>query len=157
MNIMKKFTQQFPTISSVDLGAIILQIRNTISSASLAVQYIFLLTLIAGILALVASIFSNRDQREKETAIMHAIGANRFLIFQSAAIEFLILGFLSGVTAIIFAIILSSIIFSQFLDFIYSPNLLILSLSFLLGVIFIFLSGILSIRKNYIYSCCNNS
>lgn len=147
MNIMKKFTQQFPTISSVDLGAIILQIRNTISSASLAVQYIFLLTLIAGILALVASIFSNRDQREKETAIMHAIGANRFLIFQSAAIEFLILGFLSGITAIIFAIILSSIIFSQFLDFIYSPNLLILSLSFLLGVIFIFLSGILSIRK----------
>ena len=147
MNIMKKFTQQFPTISSVDLGAIILQIRNTISSASLAVQYIFLLTLIAGILALVASIFSNRDQREKETAIMHAIGANRFLIFQSAAIEFLILGFLSGVTAIIFATILSSIIFSQFLDFIYSPNLLILSLSFLLGVIFIFLSGILSIKK----------
>ena len=147
MNIMKKFTQQFPTISSVDLGAIILQIRNTISSASLAVQYIFLLTLIAGILALVASIFSNRDQREKETAIMHAIGANRFLIFQSAAIEFLILGFLSGITAIIFAIILSSIIFSQFLDFIYSPNLLILSLSFLLGVIFIFLSGILSIKK----------
>ena len=147
MNIMNKFTQQFPTISSVDLGAIILQIRNTISSASLAVQYIFLLTLIAGILALVASIFSNRDQREKETAIMHAIGANRFLIFQSAAIEFLILGFLSGITAVIFAIILSSIIFSQFLDFIYSPNLLILSLIFLLGVVFIFFSGILSIRK----------
>ena len=147
MNIMKKFTQQFPTISSVDLGAVILQIRNTISSASLAVQYIFLLTLIAGILALVASIFSNRDQREKETAIMHAIGANRFLIFQSAAIEFLILGFLSGITAIFFAIILSSIIFSQFLDFIYSPNLLILCLSFLLGVVFIFFSGILSIRK----------
>ena len=71
-NLMNTFTQSFPTITSVDLGAVILQIKNTVSSASLAVQYIFLLTLFAGILALVASIFSNRDQRTKETAIMHA-------------------------------------------------------------------------------------
>ncbi|RCL38909.1 MAG: hypothetical protein DBW98_01975 [SAR86 cluster bacterium] len=146
-NIMNSFTQRFPTITSVDLGAVIQQIRNTVSSASLAVQYIFLLTLIAGILALVASVFSNRDQRTKETAIMHAIGANRLIIFQSAAAEFFILGILSGLTAIIFAVILSSIIFSQFLDLLYSPNILILGLSFAIGVIFIFISGILSIRK----------
>ena len=78
---------------------------------------------------------------------MHAIGANRSIIFQSAAAEFFILGILSGFTAIIFATILSSIIFSQFLDLQYSPNLLILGLSFAIGVIFIFISGILSIRK----------
>ena len=146
-NIMNLFTQRFPTITAVDLAAVIQQIRNTVSSASLAVQYIFLLTLIAGILALVASVFSNRDQRTKETAIMHAIGANRLIIFQSAAAEFFILGILSGFTAIIFATILSSIIFSQFLDLQYSPNLLILGLSLSIGVIFIFISGVLSIRK----------
>ena len=43
--------------------------------------------------------------------------------------------------------ILSSIIFSQFLDLQYSPNLLILGLSLTIGVIFIFISGVLSIRK----------
>ena len=146
-DIMNLFTQRFPTITAVDLAAVIQQIRNTVSSASLAVQYIFLLTLIAGILALVASVFSNRDQRTKETAIMHAIGANRSIIFQSAAAEFFILGILSGFTAIIFATILSSIIFSQFLNLQYYPNLLILGLSFTIGVIFIFISGVLSIRK----------
>ena len=78
---------------------------------------------------------------------MHAIGANRLIIFQSAAAEFFILGILSGLTAIIFAVILSSIIFSQFLDLLYSPNILILGLSFAIGVMFIFISGILSIRK----------
>ena len=123
------------------------QIKNTVSSASLAVQYIFLLTLFAGILALVASIFSNRDQRTKETAIMHAIGANRFIILQSAAFEFFILGILSGLTAIFFSTILSSIIFSQFLDLAYSPNFLILGFSFIAGVLFIFMGGILSIRR----------
>lgn len=146
-NIINKFTKQFPTITSVDLGAVILQIKNSISSASLAIQYIFLLTLISGILALIASIFSNSHQRIKETAIMYAIGANRNIIFKSAAAEFLILGILSAMSAIIFAIILSAVIFYQFLEMSYTPNFLILGISFIFGVFFIFLGGIISIRK----------
>ena len=146
--LMNNFVASFPTITSVNLEAIINQAKNSISSASLAVQYIFLLTLIAGILALIASIYSNRDQRTKETAIMHAIGASRAMIFKSAASEFFILGMLSATTAIIFSTILSSIIFYQFLDLIYSPNLLILGSSLLLAITFIFTAGVISIRKS---------
>ena len=145
---MNNFTNRFPTITSVNLEAIIEQGKSSLASASLAVQYIFLLTFIAGILALIASVYSNRDQRTKETAIMHAIGASRALIFKSAASEFLILGLLSATTAIIFSIALSSVIFFQFLDLIYSPNLLILGLSYLFGIGFIFIAGVISIRKS---------
>tara|TARA_B100000214_G_scaffold287373_1_gene216938 strand:- start:298 stop:2763 length:2466 start_codon:yes stop_codon:yes gene_type:complete len=146
--LMNKFINRFPTISAVNLEAIIYQAKSSISSASLAVQYIFLLTLIAGILALIASIYSNRDQRTKETAIMHAIGASRALIFKSASSEFFILGMLSAITAIIFSTVLSSVIFYQFFDLIYTPNLLILGLSFLLAIGFIFIAGVISIRKS---------
>ena len=145
---MINFTNRFPTITSVNLEAIIEQGKSSLASASLAVQYIFFLTFIAGILALIASVYSNRDQRTKETAIMHAIGASRALIFKSAASEFLILGLLSATTAIIFSIALSSVIFIQFLDLIYSPNLLILGLSYLFGIGFIFIAGVISIRKS---------
>ena len=145
---MNNFTNRFPTITSVNLEAIIEQGKSSLASASLAVQYIFFLTFIAGILALIASVYSNRDQRTKETAIMHAIGASRALIFKSAASEFLILGLLSATTAIIFSIALSSVIFIQFLDLIYSPNLLILGLSYLFGIGFIFSAGVISIRKS---------
>ena len=145
---MNNFTNRFPTITSVNLEAIIEQGKSSLASASLAVQYIFFLTFIAGILALIASVYSNRDQRTKETAIMHAIGASRALIFKSAASEFLILGLLSATTAIIFSIALSSVIFIQFLDLIYSPNLLILGLSYLFGIGFIYIAGVISIRKS---------
>ena len=145
---MNNFTNRFPTITSVNLEAIIEQGKSSLASASLAVQYIFFLTFIAGILALIASVYSNKDQRTKETAIMHAIGASRALIFKSAASEFLILGLLSATTAIIFSIALSSVIFIQFLDLIYSPNLLILGLSYLFGIGFIFIAGVISIRKS---------
>ena len=147
-SFMNNFTNRFPTITSVNLEAIIEQGKSSLASASLAVQYIFFLTFIAGILALIASVYSNRDQRTKETAIMHAIGASRALIFKSAASEFLILGLLSATTAIIFSIALSSVIFIQFLDLIYSPNLSILGLSYFIGISFIFIAGLLSIRKS---------
>ncbi|MDB0010545.1 FtsX-like permease family protein [Gammaproteobacteria bacterium] len=146
--LMNNFVASFPTITSVNLEAIINQAKNSISSASLAVQYIFLLTLIAGALALIASIYANKDQRTKESAIMHAIGASRAMIFKSAASEFFILGILSATTAVIFSTLLSSVIFYQFLDLIYSPNILILGLSFLLAITFIFVAGVLSIRKS---------
>ncbi|MDA8526730.1 FtsX-like permease family protein [Gammaproteobacteria bacterium] len=146
--LMNNFVASFPTITSVNLEAIINQAKNSISSASLAVQYIFLLTLIAGALALIASIYANKDQRTKEAAIMHAIGASRAMIFKSAASEFFILGILSATTAVIFSTLLSSVIFYQFLDLIYSPNILILGLSFLLAITFIFVAGVLSIRKS---------
>jgi putative ABC transport system permease protein len=146
--LMNNFVATFPTITSVNLEAIINQAKNSISSASLAVQYIFLLTLIAGVLALIASIYANKDQRTKEAAIMHAIGASRAMIFKSAASEFFILGILSATTAVIFSTLLSSVIFYQFLDLIYSPNILILGLSFLLAITFIFVAGVLSIRKS---------
>ena len=144
---MEEFISFFPTITSIDLSAIIDQVKTTISSASLAVQYIFRLTMIAGVLALIASIYSTRDQRREETAILHAIGANRRTIFLSAAAEFFILGLLAALTAIIFAVVLSSIIFSQFLELAYSPNSFILITALLIGVTLIFSAGIISIRK----------
>ena len=146
-NIMASFVERFPTITNVDIGAVIKQVQNTILSVSLAVQYIFILALAAGILALIASIFSNTDQRKKEAAILHAIGAKRSLIFQAAALEFLVLGILSALTAVIAAIVLSGAIFTQVLELSYSPNPLILGTGFLAAIIFIFIAGILSIKK----------
>ena len=146
-SIMKDFIERFPTITSIDIGSVIKQVQTTISSASLAVQYIFILALAAGILALIASIFSNTDERKREAAILHAIGAKRSVIFQAAASEFLVLGVLSALTAVISATLLSAIIFSQVLEINYSPNLNILGFGFLSGVMFIFLAGIISIRK----------
>ena len=70
------------------------------------------------------------------------------MIFKSASSEFFILGMLSAITAIIFSTVFSSIIFYQFFDLIYTPNLLILGLSFLLAIGFIFIAGVISIRKS---------
>lgn len=89
----------FPTISVFDVDAILKQIRGIIDRASLAVQYVFLFTLAAGIVVLLAAVQSTRDERRYESAMLRTLGASRRTVLQGVAAEFCALGFLSGTVA----------------------------------------------------------
>jgi putative ABC transport system permease protein len=91
--------RQFPTISVFDVDAILKQIRGIMDRASLAVQYVFLFTLAAGIVVLLAAVQSTRDERRYESAMLRTLGASRGTVLQGVAAEFSALGFLSGTLA----------------------------------------------------------
>ena len=91
--------RQFPTVSVFDVDAILRQIREIIDRASLAVQYVFLFTLAAGIVVLLAAVQSTRDERRYESAMLRTLGASRATVLQGVAAEFSALGFLSGTLA----------------------------------------------------------
>ena len=91
--------RQFPTISVFDVDAILRQIRAIIDRATLAVQYVFLFTLVAGIVVLLAAVQSTRDERRYESAMLRTLGASRRTVLQGVAAEFSTLGFLSGALA----------------------------------------------------------
>ena len=67
--------------------------------ASLAVQYVFLFTLAAGVVVLLAAVQSTRDERRYESAMLRTLGASRGTVLQGVAAEFSALGFLSGTLA----------------------------------------------------------
>ena len=91
--------RQFPTISVFDVDAILKQIREIMDRASLAVQYVFLFTLAAGVVVLLAAVQSTRDERRYESAMLRTLGASRGTVLQGVAAEFAALGFLSGTLA----------------------------------------------------------
>jgi putative ABC transport system permease protein len=91
--------RQFPTISVFDVDAILKQIRDIMDRASLAVQYVFLFTLAAGVVVLLAAVQSTRDERRYESAMLRTLGASRITVLQGVAAEFSALGFLSGTLA----------------------------------------------------------
>jgi putative ABC transport system permease protein len=91
--------RRFPTISVFDVDAILKQIREIMDRASLAVQYVFLFTLAAGVVVLLAAVQSTRDERRYESAILRTLGASRTTVLQGVAAEFSALGFLSGTLA----------------------------------------------------------
>lgn len=91
--------RRFPTVSVFDVDAILKQVRDIIDRASVAVQYVFLFTLAAGVIVLLAAVQSTRDERRYESAILRTLGASRMTVLQGVAAEFSALGFLSGTLA----------------------------------------------------------
>ncbi|MEJ2139228.1 MAG: FtsX-like permease family protein [Gammaproteobacteria bacterium] len=97
--VLKTLLQRYPSITLIDLEVTLAQIRSIIDKASAAVQYVFLFTLAAGIVVLLAAIQVTRDERRFESAILHTLGARRRQILQGIAAEFLALGALAGFLA----------------------------------------------------------
>ncbi len=80
--------RQFPSVSVIDVGAVIEQVRSSMDRAALAVQYVFLFTLAAGIMVLLAAIQATRDERMFESAVLRTLGARRSVVLQGVAAEF---------------------------------------------------------------------
>jgi putative ABC transport system permease protein len=139
--------RQFPTISVIDVDAILKQIRDIMDRASLAVQYVFLFTLAAGIVVLLAAVQSTRDERRYESAMLRTLGASRGTVLQGVAAEFSALGFLSGTLAAFGATgvgwILARQLFS--LEFTLDPWVWVTGL--VCGTVLVGLSGTLATRS----------
>jgi putative ABC transport system permease protein len=139
--------RQFPTISVIDADAILKQIRDIMDRASLAVQYVFLFTLAAGVVVLLAAVQSTRDERRYESAMLRTLGASRGTVLQGVAAEFSALGFLSGTLAAFGATgvgwILARRLFS--LEFTLDPWVWVTGL--VCGTVLVGLSGTLATRS----------
>jgi putative ABC transport system permease protein len=114
--------RRFPSVSVFDIEAILTQVRDVIDRASLAVQYVFLFTLAAGITVLLAAIQSTRDERRYESAMLRTLGARRRVVLAGVASEFTALGMLSGLLAAIGATLAGWLLAREVFDLSYSIN-----------------------------------
>jgi putative ABC transport system permease protein len=142
-----ELVRRFPTVSVFDVDAILNQIRSIMDRATLAVQYVFLFTLVAGIVVLLAAVQSTRDERRYESAMLRTLGASRGTVLQGVAAEFSALGFLSGTLAAFGATgigwILARRLFS--LEYSFDPSVWVAGL--VCGTILVGLSGTLATRS----------
>ena len=91
--------RQFPEVTIIDIAALLSQVRDVMDKAALAVQYVFLFTLAAGLMVLLAAVQATRDERRYESAMLRTLGASRRVVFQGVAAEFTALGMLAGLLA----------------------------------------------------------
>jgi putative ABC transport system permease protein len=139
--------RQFPTISVFDVDAILKQIRDIIDRASLAVQYVFLFTLVAGIVVLLAAVQSTRDERRYESAMLRTLGASRATVLQGVAAEFSALGFLSGTLAAFGATGIGWVLARRLFSLEYSLDPWVFVLGLVCGTVLVGLSGTLATRS----------
>jgi len=139
--------RQFPTISVIDVDAILKQIRDIMDRASLAVQYVFLFTLAAGVVVLLAAVQSTRDERRYESAMLRTLGASRGTVLQGVAAEFSALGFLSGTLAAFGATGVGWVLARRLFSLQYTLDPWVWLVGLFWGTILVGLSGTLATRR----------
>ena len=101
--LLNDLVKQFANVTIIDVSAVIKQVREIISRVTLAVEYVFGFTLLAGLMVLFAGIQSTLDERMVESAIMKCLGAKRQQLLKMLWSEYLSLGALAGLVAVLLA------------------------------------------------------
>jgi putative ABC transport system permease protein len=147
VEILSTLVRQFPGVTVLDLEVILSQVRSVIDKASMAVQYVFLFTLLAGVVVLLAAIQLTRDERRFESAILHTLGAARRKILQGVAVEFLTLGSLAGVLAAVGATLLGWGLATYAFKLDYTVSALLWPLGLATGALIVGVTGTWATRK----------
>jgi putative ABC transport system permease protein len=139
--------RQFPSVSVLDIGAVLDQVRRSMDRAALAVQYVFLFTLAAGVMVLLAAIQSTRDERMFESAVLRTLGARRSVVLQGVAAEFTALGLLAGTLAAVGAAIIGYVLATQLFDLDFVPGVALWLGGLLAGALVVGISGTLAVHS----------
>jgi putative ABC transport system permease protein len=91
--------QKFPNLTVVDLGNTLLQVQTIMAQVIRAVEFLFMFTLAAGLVVLIAALTASREQRAREFAIFRALGASAHLMLKMQAAELAGVGLLAGTLA----------------------------------------------------------
>jgi putative ABC transport system permease protein len=145
--VMLDLARQFPAVSAIDIGAVIEQVRRAMERATTAVQYVFLFTLAAGLMVLLAAIQASKDERMFESAVLRTLGAKRSTVFKGLASEFVAIGLLAGLIAAVGAGSLAYVIASGVFELDYVPGLGVLLVGLGAGGIIVGASGTIAARS----------
>ena len=145
--VLLEFVRQFPEVTAIDLEAILTQVRGVMDKASLAVQYVFGFTLLAGVTVLLAAIQSTRDERRYESAMLRTLGASRRVVLQGVAAEFTTLGLLSGALASIGATAAGYFLATRLFNLDYTLDPAVWGVGLIAGALLVGLSGTLATRS----------
>jgi putative ABC transport system permease protein len=141
---MLDLMRAFPSVTAIDLDALLSQVRDVMDKAALAVQAVFVFTLLAGLTVLWAAIQSSRDERRYESAMLRTLGASRKRVLAGAATEFAAIGLLAGVLAASGASLAGYLIADKLFELEYHFSFLLWLTGPVAGMVLVGLSGMVA-------------
>jgi len=97
--MLDQLLRNYPTLSIIKVNRIINKLRGIIEHVSLALSYIMLLVICAGLLVLIVQIQASYQQRHQDLVILRTLGASKQLLKRAIWLEFVMIGALAGFIA----------------------------------------------------------
>jgi len=122
VEVLNALVKAFPNIVLIDVAQVLSQVQRMLDQAARAVQFVFLFTLVAGLVVLYAAVASTQDERLYQATIMRTLGASRVQIRRAHLAEFGLTGAAAGFVGAAGASGLAYFIAHRFLHLVYAPD-----------------------------------
>ena len=146
-NALNTLLKQFTNFTVIDVASIMNQVRDIMQKLTTAVGFVFTFCIVAGLVVLYAALVATRDSRIRESALLRVLGASRSQTTQAFLIEFVCIGAVAALVAVVVASGLSFYLSRFILDIPFQFNGKLAFIAFSAALVFIPLAAWLAIKS----------
>lgn len=126
--LQRELVAEHSNVSVIDLATVREALDELISKVTLAIRFMALFSIIAGVIVLVGAVATSRFQRLRESALLKTIGASRKQITEVLVTEYAALGMLAGATGVLLGGVASSLLMKYFFKLDYAVPIVALAI-----------------------------
>lgn len=142
-----ELSRAFPSVTLLQVEALLNQLRSILAQVTIAIEFVLLFVLAAGLAVLFAGLQSTLDERIHQGALLRALGAERKLLIQARRAEFGLLGATSGLLAALGCELVSFLLYRFAFQMEWQPHPWLLALP-LIGALLVATAGVLGTRRS---------
>jgi putative ABC transport system permease protein len=146
---LKLFLQRYPSVTLLDISELMARVRAIVDRASAALQFFFLFALASAVIVLLAAIQTGKHEREVESSLLRALGANTGQLYRVHVFEYTLMGGLIGFFAATIASLAGWAISRYFFDMEYQMSADVWIYSLVSSCLVLTLAGTLVSRRVY--------
>ena len=107
----------YPNLTVVDIAVIVAQLQTILDQVARAVQFVFMFTLLAGVIVLYSALASAAEERRYELAVLRALGATQAQLRRALCVELAAVGASAGLIAGLGALVVGQVVARRVFQF----------------------------------------
>lgn len=145
--LIDTLVRTFPNLIVIDVEAVLAQVVRMMDQVVRAVEFVFLFSLAAGIVVLLAAIGATHDERRRDIAVMRTLGATTRQLQMVQVSEFLFIGTIAGLLAAFGATMVGWMLAREVLNVPYQLSPLVWGVGLIAGALVVTAAGMLGTRR----------
>ena len=146
-SLVNQLVRHYPNLTIVDVGSMVVQVQQVIDQVIAAVEFLFLFTLVSGVMVLAAAMLISQNERAHEAGLLRALGATRRELSRAQWVECLLVGAAAGVLAASGASLVGWVLAHQVFEFEWQFSPLVWIVGIAAGIVCAFLGGWFGLRN----------
>jgi putative ABC transport system permease protein len=139
--------REFPSITLLEMDALLNQVTAIIGQVTLAVETILGFVLLAGLMVTLAAIHSTMNERLREGALLRTLGAGRSTLNRNQWSDFAGMGAISGLVGVLGAELVNALLYHRVFELDYAPAWWAWIMIPLASALLIGMAGVLNSRR----------